>query len=189
MLAYLLDTNVLSALSKARPPQAVVDWCNCLQPNNWCIAQCTIAEIKRGIKLLRLNDEKRASAFEEWFDELLLMRPRIIPMSDLIIDIYTDLSVVPELQNLFAPYPGRFPASVGRDLEIAATAIAMRTTVATMNVKDFMQINAHSRLPGLFNPQTGEWLVRPRNRRFAEMEKADGHWDHHRRLGSKIMKG
>lgn len=116
------------------------------------------------------------------------MKPRIIPLDDNIIEIFTDLSVIPDLQDLFAPNPGRYPARVGRDLEIAATAIAMNATVVTLDVNDFMQINAHLRLPGLLNPETGEWLVRPRRRQCAEMENIDGHWDSHRRLGSKTMK-
>lgn len=187
MTLYLLDTNVLSNLSRPRPSQAILDWCHRLQPRNWCIAQCTVTEIKRGIKLLRLKDEKRASALDEWFKNVLSMKPRIIPPDFDIIEIHTDLSVIADLQNLFAPHPGRFPACVGRDLEIAATAIAVNAAVVTLNVKDFMQINAHLRLPGLFNPETGEWLVRPRRRRRAGPDTNHAHWDRHRKLGSKLL--
>jgi predicted nucleic acid-binding protein len=188
MTLYLLDTNVLSNLSKPRPIQSVVDWCHQLHPRNWCIAQCTVIEIRRGIKLLRAKDEKRAAAVDEWFENFLTMKPRIIPEDFNIIEIFTDLSVIPDLQNLFAPFPGRFPARVGRDLEIAATAIAMRATIVTLNVKDFLQINAHLRLPGLLNPDTGEWVVRPARRQSAKLGNVDAHWDSHRRLSSKTSK-
>lgn len=188
MTLYLLDTNVLSNLSKPRPSPSVLNWCHRLRPRNWCIAQCTIIEIRRGIKILSLKGERaRADALNDWFDNLLAMRPRIIALNDHIIDVFTDLSLVPELQNVFAPNPGKYPARVGRDLEIAATAIVMNATVVTVNVSDFLAINDHVRLPGLFNPDTDQWLVRPR-RRETEVTGEEGHWDMHRRLSTKTMK-
>lgn len=188
MTLYLLDTNVLSNLSKPRPSPSVLQWCNRLKPRNWCIAQCTVIEIRRGIKFLRLKGEReRAAALHDWFENLLAMRPRIISLNSNIIDVFTDLSLIPELQNVLAPNPGKYPAKVGRDVEIAATAISLNATVVTINVADFLQINAHMRLPGLVNPDTNEWLVRPK-RREADVDEEDGHWDRHRRLGTKIMK-
>lgn len=187
MTLYLLDTNVLSNLSKPRPSPSLLDWCDHLSPRNWCIARCTVIEIRRGVKIRRLKEERAAAAIDEWFDNILAMKPRIISLDDNIIDIFTDLSVIPELQHLFAPNPGRFPAKVGRDLEIAATAISMNATIVTLDVFDFLEINAHMRLPGLFNPHTREWLIRPR-RREADLDRVDCHWDRHRRLGSKVMK-
>lgn len=152
------------------------------------MAQCTIIEIRRGIKILYLKGEgARADALNDWFDALLSMRPRVIALSDAIIDVFTDLSLVPELQNVLAPSPGKYPARVGRDLEIAATAIVMNASVVTLNVSDFLLINNHMRLPGLFNPDTDQWLVRPR-RREAESVEEEGHWDFHRRLDTKIIK-
>lgn len=166
----------------------MVQWCNRLHPRNWCIAQCTVIEIKRGIKHLRMKGERaRAEALHEWFENLLSMRPRIIGLNDSIIDVFTDLSLVRDLQNVVAPNPGKYPARIGRDVEIAATAIVMSATVVTINVADFMLINAHMRLPGLFNPETNEWLVRPRKRE-ADPDDDEGHWDLHRRLGAKVMK-
>ena len=188
MTLYLLDTNVLSNLSKPRPSPSVLAWCHRLRPRNWCIAQCTIIEIRRGIKILYLKGERgRADALNNWFDELLALRPRIIALNDHIIDVFTDLSLIPELQNVFAPSPGKYPARVGRDLEIAATAIVMNASVVTLNVSDFLAINNHVRLPGLFNPDTDQWLVRPR-RRGTEPAEEEGHWDMHRRLSTKLIK-
>ncbi len=188
MVLYLLDTNVLSELSKPRPSPSVLSWCSRLRPRNWCIAQCTVIEIRRGIKFLRLRGEReRADALHDWFEHLLAMRPRIISLNDCIIDVLTDLSLVPELQNLLAPNPGKYPAKIGRDLEIAATAISMNAAVATINVSDFLMINTHIRLPGLFNPGASEWLVRPRRREDSSFEE-EGHWDTHRRLGAKVLK-
>ncbi|TAH66369.1 MAG: hypothetical protein EWM45_11635 [Rhodopseudomonas palustris] len=188
MTLYLLDTNVLSNLSKTRPSPSVLNWCHRLRPRHWCIAQCTIIEIRRGIKILSLKGERaRADTLDKWFENLLAMRPRIIALNDTIIDVLTDLSLVPELQNVFAPNPGKYPARIGRDLEIAATAIAMKATVVTINVSDFLAINEHIRLPGLFNPDTGQWFVRQR-RREADLATEQGHWDMHRRLSTKIIK-
>lgn len=188
MSLYLLDTNVLSNLSKPRPSPSVVDWCNRLSPRGWCIALCTVIEIRRGIKFLRVKGEvARATALHEWFENVLAMRPRVIPLDHNIIDVFTDLSLIPELQNVLAPQPGRYPAKIGRDVEIAATAISINATVVTINVADFLAVNAHMRLPGLFNPETNEWLVRPR-RRDSEPPREEGHWDAHRRLSTKVMK-
>jgi hypothetical protein len=95
--------------------------------------------------------------------------------------------LIPDLQHVFAPNPGKYPAKVGRDFEITATAISLNATVVTINVSDFIEINAHLRLPGLFNPDTHEWLVRPK-RREADLDEDEGHWDAHLRLGTKVMK-
>lgn len=188
MSLYLLDTNVLSNLSKPRPSPRLLEWCDRLKPRNWCIAQCTVIEIKRGIKYLRVKGEvRRADALDGWFENLLAMRPRIIPLDAKIIDVFTDLSLVPALQGLVAPMPGKYPARIGRDVEIAATAISLNATVVTINIADFLQVNAHMQLPGLLNPETGEWLVRPR-RREADASAGEGHWDRHRRLGDKVLK-
>lgn len=151
------------------------------------MAQCTVIEIRRGIKHLQLKGERaRGDALNGWFEDLLSMRPRIIALNDSIIDVFTDLSLVPGLQNVVAPTPGKYPAKIGRDVEIAATAIVMNATLATINVSDFMLIHAHVRLPGLFNPESNEWLVRPRRR---EADHGDEkHWDRHRRLGTKVLK-
>lgn len=43
------------------------------------------------------------------------------------------------------------------------------------------------RLPGLFNPDTGQWFVRQR-RREANLATEQGHRDMHRRLSTKIIK-
>ncbi len=189
MTLYLLDTNILSNLAKPRPVQSIVDWCNRLAPRDWCIAQSTVVEIVRGIKLLQAKNEMlRSTAYREWFEVFLAMKPSIIVPDAKFIEIYTDLSVIPHLQDLFAPNPGRYPAKVGRDLEIAATAIAMRAVVVTLNTKDFLRINNYSRLPGLYNPETGEWFVRPRRRGIAVSNEISGHWDQHRRLGTKLLR-
>lgn len=187
---YLLDTNVLSNLGKQRPTQEVVDWCNRLALRHWCIAQCSVMEIRRGIKLLYAkNDLRRGNECSEWFKGIMAMKPRVVPLDSNVMEVYTDLSVIPHLQDLFAPNPGRYPAKVGRDLEIAATAIAIGAFVVTLNVKDFDRINRYRQLPGVFNPETGEWCVRPRKRSAIEAADIDGPWDRHRKLGMKQLRG
>jgi hypothetical protein len=44
---------------------------------------------------------------------------------------------------------------------IAAIAISRRAAVATGDVDDFLAIHRHFALPGLYDPFTGEWHVRP----------------------------
>jgi toxin FitB len=50
--------------------------------------------------------------------------------------------------------------ATGTDLAISAIAIVNNGIVATTNIRHFLQINEHFRLPGLFDPIAQAWHLR-----------------------------
>jgi toxin FitB len=62
---YLLDTNIVSEISKPQPSPAIADWVRNQTAADLFISTFTIAEIWRGI--LELPVGRRRAALEAWF--------------------------------------------------------------------------------------------------------------------------
>jgi toxin FitB len=67
---YLLDTNVVSELRRARPHGAVLAWLRDVQDQDLHVSALTIGEIQSGIEITREQDEARAAAIEAWLDQI-----------------------------------------------------------------------------------------------------------------------
>ena len=65
MTRYLLDTNILSNITKPAPSQTLLDWMGERADSELFITSLTIAEIRRGI--IEKPAEKKRAALEEWF--------------------------------------------------------------------------------------------------------------------------
>jgi predicted nucleic acid-binding protein len=65
---FLLDTNVVSELRRARPHRAVLAWLEAVPPAALFLSAVTLAEIQRGVELTRERDPARASEIEQWLD-------------------------------------------------------------------------------------------------------------------------
>ncbi|MCD6016865.1 MAG: VapC toxin family domain ribonuclease [Solirubrobacterales bacterium] len=64
-MKYLLDTNVISEVSKHDKADAnVVAWYNSVERDSVCLSVLVIGEIRAGIEKLRVDRPKRASDFE-----------------------------------------------------------------------------------------------------------------------------
>ena len=57
---YLLDTNVVSELRRARPDRAVLDWIDDVPADQLYLSAVTIGEIQSGIELTRKQDPSKA---------------------------------------------------------------------------------------------------------------------------------
>ncbi len=124
-MSFLVDTNVLSELRKrTRGNPNVHSW---MKANGWKSLHTSwiaIAEMKRGVELIRRRDKPQAVVLETWTKEVLdLLRDRIFPVDQAVAEIWADLMV---------PNP-RSPL----DTLIAATARAHGLTLVTRNVRDF----------------------------------------------------
>jgi predicted nucleic acid-binding protein len=120
---FLLDTNVVSELRKARPHGGVLAWLNAIPESDLFISAVTVGEIQRGIELTRDQDQAKALEISEWADRLAATQ-NILPMDAQTFRIWARL-MHHQSDALF------------EDAMIAATALVHQLTVVTRNTRDF----------------------------------------------------
>ena len=130
---YLLDTNVVSELRKARPNPNVVTWIKASNDADLHLSAVTLGEIQAGIELTRAQDNAKASHIERWADEVAASY-NVLPMDAACFRSWAKLM-------------HRKSDTLYEDAMIAATALVHQLTVVTRNVRDF----AHFDVPTL-NP-------------------------------------
>jgi toxin FitB len=133
MNKYLLDTNIVSELRKARPHGAVVAWLSDQEDEQLFLSAVTMGELQAGIERTRRQDRPKADEIEIWVDQLAGSY-QILPM---------DASCFREWGRLMDQKPDQLL----EDAMIAATARVHRLTVATRNERDFRRLDVH-----IFNP-------------------------------------
>jgi hypothetical protein len=133
---YLLDTNVVSELRKAKPHGAVAAWFGTVPTRDLHVSAVTLAEIQRGIEITQEQDEERAKQLERWLDRLG-ETSKIVPMDGDTFRIWARL-MHGRGEHLY------------EDAMIAATALCHDLTVVTRNLRDFV----HFHVP-LLNPFDG----------------------------------
>jgi predicted nucleic acid-binding protein len=70
-MGYLLDTNVVSELTKARPDPGVVAWREQTAEADHFLSVLVLGEFRRGIEYLPHRDHDRASEFYQWLTTLI----------------------------------------------------------------------------------------------------------------------
>jgi predicted nucleic acid-binding protein len=124
----LLDTNVLSEVTRPAPDARVLDWLDGLDEDRSFISVVSIAEIRRGVALM--DEGRKREALAEWLARDLPQRfeQRVLPVDEPVALAWGDLMGL-------AKRRGRGLSSM--DGLIAATAMAQGLTLATRNTKDF----------------------------------------------------
>ncbi|MEI9429335.1 type II toxin-antitoxin system VapC family toxin [Mesorhizobium sp. Cs1299R1N3] len=127
-MRLLLDTNVLSEVTRPSPDARVLDWLDGLDEDRSFISVVSIAEIRRGVALM--DEGRKREALAEWLTRDLPQRfeQRVLPVDELVALAWGDLMGL-------AKRRGRGLSSM--DGLIAATAIAQELTLATRNTRDF----------------------------------------------------
>ena len=120
---YLLDTNVVSELRRARPHGAVLGWIAEIPADRLFLSAVTVGEIQAGIEITREHDEGKAEALEAWLDQVVASYG-VLPM---------DASASREWARL----KHRTSDTLVEDTLIAAAAIVNNLVVVTRNVRDF----------------------------------------------------
>jgi predicted nucleic acid-binding protein len=100
---FLLDTNVVSELIKARPHPRVVAWIEATDESLLYLSVLTLGEIRKGV--VALADATRRVALETWLDRDLTLRfsERILPVDLGVADGWGRISGSPAARK--APIP------------------------------------------------------------------------------------
>lgn len=139
-MRLLLDTNVLSEVTRPTPDAGVLNWLHGLDEDRSFISVVSIAEIRRGVALMDAGRKREALA--DWLARDLPQRfeQRVLPVDEPVALAWGDLMAL-------ARRSGRGLSSM--DGLIAATAVAQQLTLATRNTKDFEGLGLE-----LFDPWT-----------------------------------
>lgn len=122
-MTFLVDTNVLSELTKRRPNPGALAWLSAQR--TLTVSAITIDELTFGV--LRAPADQR-ERLRVWLDELIAARPSILSI---------DQHVARLAGELRAAAAGRGRPVTQPDMLLAATAILGGHTLATRNVGDF----------------------------------------------------
>jgi toxin FitB len=120
---YLLDTNVVSELRRAKPHGGVLAWIRVVDHRLLRLSAVTLGEIQAGIELTRDQDPGRAAELERWADE--------------VARTFEVLAMDAAIFRLWAKLMHRRSDTLADDARIAATALAHDLTVVTRNIRDF----------------------------------------------------
>ena len=127
---FLLDTNVISELRKAKAGTAhpgVSAWAGEIPAALMFVSVISIHELEHGVLLAERSDQVRGEVLRTWLDHGVLpaFAERIVPV---------DLQIVRRAARLHVPDPAPF-----RDALIGATALVHGMIVVTRNVRDFQR--------------------------------------------------
>lgn len=127
-MSFLIDTNVVSELTKVPPHQGVVAWLRSVPASEAWISVAVIAEIRAGIEHKAIN--KHGVDLESWLIGSLLpqFEGRILGVDDQIAHVWGRFTHRLRLLAVEEPLI---------DALIAATAITHGLVVVTRNVKHF----------------------------------------------------
>lgn len=125
---YLLDTNVVSELRKAKSGKCnkkVEAWAKEVSATALFLSVMTVLELETGVLLIEKRDPPQGAILRSWLDSHVFpaFSDRILPF---------DTAVAQCCAKLHVPNP-----CSDRDAVIAATALVHGMTVVTRNTPDF----------------------------------------------------
>lgn len=125
---YLLDTNVVSELRKAKTGKAnaeVIAWASTAPTQTMFLSVISILEIELGILRIERKDHTQGGRLRSWLEAQILCAfdGRILPV---------DIDIARQCAELHVP-----DSRSERDAIIAATALVHDMTVVTRNTSDF----------------------------------------------------
>jgi hypothetical protein len=122
-MSFLLDTCVLSELTRPRPDKGVSDWLAALPDDEKYVSAISIGEISYGIQIA---PPARREKLSSWFN--LVLRPSL---GDRVLAFDESACMA------WASLRARHRDAPVLDAQIAATAMLRGFTVVTRNVRDF----------------------------------------------------
>ena len=126
-MSYLLDTCVVSELSRPRPNPGVVTWMSEADVASLHLSAITVGEVRRGA--LRLPVGKRRTSLLAWSERLRQsFSGHVLPIDESVALRWAEIAARAEQSGR----PGSFADGL-----IAATALDRGLTLVTRNVTDF----------------------------------------------------
>ena len=120
---YLLDTNVVSEISKRTPNSGVLQWFNDADDTDLFLSVITIGEIRKGIEQQRRTEPGRADRLEATLNTIRVdYRDRVIAVSEAVAEEWGRMCMV---------YPNH-PV----DNLLSATTKVHGMTIVTRNIRD-----------------------------------------------------
>jgi predicted nucleic acid-binding protein len=133
----LLDTCVVSELTKPKPHPELARWFASEYPGDLYLSAITIGEIRRG--MAQLAPGRRRAALTAWTDKLgRSFAGRVLPVDEAVATRWAEIAARAERSGKPKPLA---------DGLIAATAAQHDLTVVTRNVDDFEPFGV-----SIFNP-------------------------------------
>ncbi|WP_135230007.1 type II toxin-antitoxin system VapC family toxin [Deinococcus fonticola] len=135
---YLLDTNVISEATKARPAPAVVAFLQGQPLSQLYLSAITLGELEWGTE--QVTDPARRAALRQWLTHSVLpdYLGRILPIDEQVMVTWARMVMASGLK------PKQLPCM---DALLAATALHHDLTLVTRNRSDFQAFGIH-----LLNP-------------------------------------
>jgi len=128
---FLLDTNVVSELRKAKRADAGVRaWALSRPATLFYISVVTVLEVERGVLLMERKDPHQGADLRLWLENEILAQfaRNTLPI---------DSEIARRCATLHVPDP-----RPDRDAFIAATALVHGMTIVTRNARDFQSMGA-----------------------------------------------
>ena len=123
---YLVDTNVLSEMTKPNPSSQVINWMKNHERSIF-VSTITLGELKYGVT--RLPDGKKKRALQSWLKKTAsIMEGTTLSFNRSVAYVWADLRNLAKQKGIELPMA---------DGMIAAVAKRHKLTVATRNVSDF----------------------------------------------------
>ncbi|WP_051904104.1 type II toxin-antitoxin system VapC family toxin [Neorhizobium vignae] len=155
----LLDTNIVSARARRRPPDGLQAWLQAVsQFADFCLCFPVMIEIKRGLRMA--NDPIVAARVRAVIEDLDRADFIYFGMDKAMEGILSEMMANRNLRHFWQPQPNSRTDRVSHDLMIAATSIAYDTCIITTD-SDYEVIDRYHPLPGVYDPIQGRWLVEP----------------------------
>jgi len=127
----ILDTNVLGALMRAVPDAVVLEWLDRQPADSVWITSITLFETRFGLALLPAG--RRRQVLEAAFDDLLRE-----DLENRILD-YDSAAATAAASLAAARQKSGRPVDM-RDTQIAGIVLARRATLATRNIRHFVDL-------------------------------------------------